>query len=173
MHTYLLTHGAEPFLKRRQLCSHSRTCQLFMETECSLPCSQEPSIVPILSHINPIQPSHPISHSHTHDIQYTSRITGFSDSVHRPVVYKLENTVFRKLDMFPSAGEWETPTLLGPLERSNLNHPFSDSPDDGNRSSFRSVLFSSNSECYTLSSEPFRICRYTLTFSHTLCYVVP
>jgi hypothetical protein len=28
---------------------------------------------------------------------------------------------FRKLDMFPSAGE-ETPTLLGPLEKANLNH---------------------------------------------------
>jgi hypothetical protein len=34
----------------------------------------------------------------------------------------LENTTFRKLDLFPSSGEGrETPTLLGPLERANLN----------------------------------------------------
>jgi hypothetical protein len=42
--------------------------------------------------------------------------------IHRPVFYKLENTTFRKLDLFPSSGEGEkTPTLLGPLERANLN----------------------------------------------------
>jgi hypothetical protein len=35
----------------------------------------------------------------------------------------LKNTTFRKLDLFPSSG-WGggTPTLLGPLERANLNH---------------------------------------------------
>jgi hypothetical protein len=34
------------------------------------------------------------------------------------------NTIFRKLDMFPSSGEGEekTSTELGPLERANLNH---------------------------------------------------
>jgi hypothetical protein len=32
-------------------------------------------------------------------------------------------TTFRKLDLFSYAGEGrETPTLLGPLERANLNH---------------------------------------------------
>jgi hypothetical protein len=32
-------------------------------------------------------------------------------------------TMFRKLDLFPSSGERrETPTLLGSLERANLNH---------------------------------------------------
>jgi hypothetical protein len=33
----------------------------------------------------------------------------------------LENTTFRKLDLFPSSGEGggETPTQLGPLERAN------------------------------------------------------
>jgi hypothetical protein len=36
-------HGTEPFLRSRQLCSHSRTSQHFMEPEGSLPCSQEPS----------------------------------------------------------------------------------------------------------------------------------
>jgi hypothetical protein len=29
---------------------------------------------------------------------------------------------FRKLDLFPSSGEEETPTVLGPLEGANLNH---------------------------------------------------
>jgi hypothetical protein len=28
----------------------------------------------------------------------------------------------RKLDLFPSSGEEETPTVLGPLERVNFNH---------------------------------------------------
>jgi hypothetical protein len=41
-----LTHGAEPFLRSRQLCSSSRTTQHFMEPEGSLPCSQEPSTDP-------------------------------------------------------------------------------------------------------------------------------
>jgi hypothetical protein len=51
------------------------------------------------------------------------RITGFSDCIHRPVFYKLENTAFRKLDLFRSLGEGgETPTLLGPLGRANLSH---------------------------------------------------
>jgi hypothetical protein len=39
------------------------------------------------------------------------------------ILTKLENTTFRKLDLFPSSGYgWETATLLGPLERANLNH---------------------------------------------------
>jgi hypothetical protein len=52
------------------------------------------------------------------------RITGFSDFVHHPIFWKLEKTAFRKLDLFPSSGEGggETPTLLDPLERANLNH---------------------------------------------------
>jgi hypothetical protein len=34
-----------------------------------------------------------------------------------------KNTTFRKLYLFPSSVEdWETPTLLGPLERANLSH---------------------------------------------------
>jgi hypothetical protein len=39
-------HGAEPFLRSRQLCSYLRTSQQFMEPEGSLPCSQEPSTGP-------------------------------------------------------------------------------------------------------------------------------
>jgi hypothetical protein len=49
-------------------------------------------------------------------------ITGFWTS---PIVRyskKLESAKFRKLVLFPSSGEGETPTLLGPLERANLNH---------------------------------------------------
>jgi hypothetical protein len=42
--------------------------------------------------------------------------------VHHPVFEKLENTTFGKLDQFPSSDEWETPTLLGPLERSTFSH---------------------------------------------------
>jgi hypothetical protein len=39
-------------------------------------------------------------------------------------ILEIKNTTFRKLDLFPSSGERdrETPTLLGPLERANLNH---------------------------------------------------
>jgi hypothetical protein len=39
----LLTNGAKPFLRNRQLCSYVRTSQHFMEPEGSLPHSQEPS----------------------------------------------------------------------------------------------------------------------------------
>jgi hypothetical protein len=37
---------------------------------------------------------------------------------------KLENTAFRKLDVFPSSGRGggRTPSQLGPTERANLNH---------------------------------------------------
>jgi hypothetical protein len=38
---------------------------------------------------------------------------------------KTINTTFRKLDLFQSPGECDTPTLLGPLEKDKLNHYFS------------------------------------------------
>jgi hypothetical protein len=41
-YTNYLFHGAEPFLKSRQLCSYSRTSQHFMDCEGLLTCSQEP-----------------------------------------------------------------------------------------------------------------------------------
>jgi hypothetical protein len=56
----------------------------------------------------------------------TLRITGVSDFARRPVFYKLENTKFRKLNLFPSSGERRTPTLLGYLGRANFNHWTSD-----------------------------------------------
>jgi hypothetical protein len=43
MSTRSLSHGAEPFFRNCQLCSHSRTSQHFIEPEGSVPCSQEPS----------------------------------------------------------------------------------------------------------------------------------
>jgi hypothetical protein len=55
-----LTHGAEPFLKSRQLSSYSKTSQHFMEPECSLPFSQEPSTGPYPEPDQSIQ-SYPIS----------------------------------------------------------------------------------------------------------------
>jgi hypothetical protein len=61
----ILTHGPEPFLRSPQLCSYSRTSQLFMEPECALSCSQELSTDPCPEpdQSNPIQsnPHHPIS----------------------------------------------------------------------------------------------------------------
>jgi hypothetical protein len=56
----LLTHEAEPFLRSRQLCSHSRTSQHFMEPEGSLPCSQAPS-TGLYPNTDQPAPHHPIS----------------------------------------------------------------------------------------------------------------
>jgi hypothetical protein len=59
LYTYLLTHGAEPFLRSRPLCYQTRTSQHFIESESSIPCSQEPSTGP---YTEPYQfnPHHPI-----------------------------------------------------------------------------------------------------------------
>jgi hypothetical protein len=43
---YLLSYGAEPFLRSRQLCIYSRTSKHFMEPEFSLLCSHQPSTGP-------------------------------------------------------------------------------------------------------------------------------
>jgi hypothetical protein len=47
--------------------------------------------------------------------------TGFSGFIHRPIFWKLEHTMFRKLDLFPSSGE-EGDTYSDhqpPVERNN------------------------------------------------------
>jgi hypothetical protein len=54
-----LTHGAEPFSRSRQLRSHSKTSQRFMEPESSLPRSQEPVTGPY-PESNRSNPYHPI-----------------------------------------------------------------------------------------------------------------
>jgi hypothetical protein len=54
---------------------------------------------------------------------------------------ELQHTALRKLDLFPSSGERTgTSTVLGPIP----------SPEDGNRSSFRNVVFSSCFELQTM-----------------------
>jgi hypothetical protein len=53
---HLLAHGAESFLRSRQLCSYSRTSQHFMEPEGSAPCLQEPLLLLILSQSIPPHP---------------------------------------------------------------------------------------------------------------------
>jgi hypothetical protein len=67
----------------------------------------------------------------------------------RPSSDILKNMTFRKPNLFPtSPNDWETPTLLGPLEltslapsdgpsRLDVSHT---SPEDGNRPSFWNIV---------------------------------
>jgi hypothetical protein len=53
------------------------------------------------------------------ETEISLRITGSLDFVHHLEFYILENTTFRKLDLFPSSGELrETPTVFGSLRKS-------------------------------------------------------
>jgi hypothetical protein len=81
------------------------------------------------------------------------RITGFLVFVHRPEFEILENTAFRKLDLFPSSGEeretstlWvpftELTSITGAILNVNRLGLFLTSPEDGNISSFRNIEFS-------------------------------
>jgi hypothetical protein len=95
---------------------------------------------------------------------------------------QLTPPTFRELDMFPSSGEGrKTPTLLGPLERANLNRLYGTQQSRclppliwlRKQSQFRKIAFysyweyrtmdkvyeSGDSECHTPSSEPFKIHR--------------
>jgi hypothetical protein len=94
-----------------------------------------------LSHTSDIHSSTPRPHCMCKPITFVPHINSVIMSpslVHIPAVQNycglglcpssgtLENTTFRKLDLFLSSGEsgWEgkTPTQLGPLRRANLNH---------------------------------------------------
>jgi hypothetical protein len=83
-------------------------------------------------------------------------------------IKKLECNISKR-DLFPSSGEGrKTPTLLGPLERANLNHwvsaalckgpyrvdVFLPSPGDGNRSRFEMCSSSFYSGRWTKSGTP-------------------
>jgi hypothetical protein len=60
-----LTHGAEPFLRSRQLCIYSKTSQHIMEPECSLSCSQEP-FIGFYPEPNQTNPYFPCAKCHAH-----------------------------------------------------------------------------------------------------------
>jgi hypothetical protein len=50
------------------------------------------------------------------------RITGFLDVDYRPIFWKLEKELFGNWTCFYPQVRGDTPTLLGSLERTNLNH---------------------------------------------------
>jgi hypothetical protein len=64
----------------------------------------------------------PYSYNNNNNNNNNNGIAVVLEFVHRPIL-KLETTMFRKQDLFLSSGGGrKTPTLLGPLERANLNH---------------------------------------------------
>jgi hypothetical protein len=73
--------------------------------------------------------------------------------------------------MFPSSSEgWDPPppTLLVPLERTNLNHSHP-SPDDKNRASFQKLCFFRISDWQSLLSHQIRE-SHTIVRTFRLCY---
>jgi hypothetical protein len=77
------------------------------------------------------------------------------------ILKKLENTAFRKLDLLSSSGQdWDT-YCVGPIERAKRHSQFQFPKSCVLRFSecrtMDKVQETSNSHCYTPSSEPFRI----------------
>jgi hypothetical protein len=135
--TYLLTYGAEHFLRSCQLCSDSRNSQHFTEPKGSSSCPQE-STNWSLSWARSIQsiPSHPISLGSILILSTHLRLglpsglftSGFPNNILCAVLFSpfvlhalsisSKNTMFRKLELFPSSGGLcETFALLGSLAR--------------------------------------------------------
>jgi hypothetical protein len=77
----------------------------------------------------------------------TTRFLGF---VQRPVFQKLENKTFRKLDVFPSSGKGAAIEVCSFLDTQLSRRLPPPSPEHGNRSSFRNVMFSSFLEYRTM-----------------------
>jgi hypothetical protein len=92
--------------------------------------------------------------------QIILRINGFSDFIHHADSKELEdkNTTFQKLDLFPSLGEGRY--LLCSVPQKDLTSI--PSPEDGNRSSFRNVVFLSSNSLesgrWTKSENPLILC---------------
>jgi hypothetical protein len=57
----------------------------------------------------------------SNDDVYHSELLQFLSFDRRSVFWKVEKTSLQTLDLFPSSGEWDVPTL-GYLELANLNH---------------------------------------------------
>jgi hypothetical protein len=87
------------------------------ETDVTKPrlshCGYQP-ISPSYSRSTRLKPGRTLARQTVVHMSMNSELLGFFNFVHRPVFQKLENTTFRKLDLFPSSGEGEeAPAVLG------------------------------------------------------------
>jgi hypothetical protein len=103
-----------------------RNCSPWMHPVDSLLCSQELITGSYMSQTNPINTLKPSALILSTRVQLhlsTCPFSGLPGFGLCPSSDTVKNTMFRKLDLFPSSGEgWEIPTLLGQSERHTLNH---------------------------------------------------